>query len=143
VVFNFSWLVGYKIFKFKIKCCYLFSEWGPTISVVGSVVTILGCAAVVATSLCIGVKKVLWGVYDCLSICCQRIYWPRPRYFRSVEARDEFRVNMSQRQGDNISMTFHIPKDEGDDDGSSKVKLRNLKKQVNLTNLQLRWPPLE
>jgi hypothetical protein len=111
--------------------------------VVGSVVTILGCAAVVAASLCVGVKKVLWGVHDCLSICCQRIYWPRPRYFRSVEARDEFRVNMSQRQGDNISMTFHIPKDEGDDNGSSKVKLRNLKKQVNLTNLHLGWPPLE
>jgi hypothetical protein len=29
----------------------------------------------------------------------------------------------------------HIPKDEGDANGSSKVKLRNLKKQVNLTNL--------
>jgi len=106
---------------------------------VGSIVTIIGCVTVVTTSLCIGIKKVIGGIQDCFIFCCQRIYWPMPRCFASVDARDEFKINVTQRQGGNIDMIFHIPKDDEEEksDATSKVELLNLKKKVNLIKFKI------
>jgi len=54
-----------------------------------------------------------------------------PRCFTSVDARDEFKINVTQRQGGNIDMIFHIPKDDEEEksDATSKVELLNLKKR--------------
>jgi hypothetical protein len=121
----------------------LFSEWGPTILLIGAGAGILAAFIVVTAALVLGFSKTVQGfrwTFDtlrdnCLCIRPQCLWIPRRR-------RADYTLNVEQRRGNRVEMGFHFGDQEQQEipavhapagrkvDPPSQVKLRQLKAQV-------------